>query len=370
MMMLAVSVMVMGTILNILSSATLVMNNASGMAHMTQGSQNTSWQSCSQFLQAEVSTVRGPREVMIDLDGPGPLPPVGVLCELSSEGEFVTSIKHSNEEVTKVDGFQDRGSFHQVIHYHATPEQINIVMNRSTKCWQSLRFECKQSQLFGRESGQFKPYGWWVSWQEEKMDFWSGASPGSRQCACGVRGDCFVPEMACNCDSGHEDWLQDEGDISSKEHLPVRSLNFGDTGTPLDNKEGRFSLGQLKCVEDINREEKVIIANVDDENVKTTTDKHTFVTIETFEPNNRVTKKNKTSELNPVTAETMKPVENSPIVLTKQTIKEESDRRVSSSIFPISSKRITISIISSILFIILITFFGYVHYCRKTKGAY
>ena len=30
--------------------------------------------------------------------------------------------------------------------------------------------------------------------------------------------------------------------------LPVTGLHFGDTGTPLDAKEGRFTLGPLRCV--------------------------------------------------------------------------------------------------------------------------
>jgi contactin associated protein-like 2 len=88
------------------------------------------------------------------------------------------------------------------------------------------------------------------------MDYWPGSSPGSWQCACGLRGDCYDPDKVCNCDSGHEGWLQDGGDITNKDILPVRALHFGDTGTPLDTKEGRFSLGQLKCSEDTSFETK------------------------------------------------------------------------------------------------------------------
>ena len=213
------------------------------------------WRSCMQLLQARGATTGDPQEVVIDLDGSGPLPPVSVVCEVSTEGEYVTSIKHSNQEATKVDGFQARGSFHQVIHYHATEKVVRNLLNRSTKCWQSLSYDCKQSRLFDSpvKGGQLQPYGWWVSWQNKKMDYWPGSSPGSRQCACGLRGDCYDPDKVCNCDSGHDDWLQDGGDITSKEHLPVRALHFGDTGTPLDTKEGRFSLGQLKCSGDTSR---------------------------------------------------------------------------------------------------------------------
>ena len=72
---------------------------------------------------------------MIDRDGPGPLPPFSVSCYKTSNG-FTTAVRskpisrqngdddchdnhyfsrHDNEEMTKVDGFQEPGSFRQVI---------------------------------------------------------------------------------------------------------------------------------------------------------------------------------------------------------------------------------------------------------------
>ena len=71
------------------------------------------------------------------------------------------------------------------------------------------------------------------------MDFWAGAKPGSHMCKCGYDKACFDLEKWCNCDSAHDDWLVDGGDITQKEFLPVKSVHFGDTGTPLDGKEGR-----------------------------------------------------------------------------------------------------------------------------------
>ena len=207
------------------------------------------YRSCMQALQGaggghKVDTV-------LDMDGSGPLPPITVQCEVSTTGEYVTSITHSHMEDTKVDGFQARGSFHQVIHYHAQEEVINHLLLVSNKCWQSLSYSCKQSRIFDHnktESGVFSPYGWWVSWQGVAMDYWPGGVSG--KCGCGVQGECYDPGQVCHCDSGHDGWLQDGGDIHHKEDLPVRALHFGDTGTPLDNKEGRFRLGQLHCVGD------------------------------------------------------------------------------------------------------------------------
>lgn len=79
------------------------------------------------------------------------------------------------------------------------------------------------------------------------MDYWAGALPGSRKCQCGILGNCQDPTKWCNCDSNYIGILEDGGDIHEKEYLPVKALRFGDTGTPLDEKYGRYTLGPLKC---------------------------------------------------------------------------------------------------------------------------
>lgn len=79
------------------------------------------------------------------------------------------------------------------------------------------------------------------------MDYWGGSLPGSRKCACGILGQCADSTKWCNCDAGLAGWFEDGGDIMEKEHLPVKQLRFGDTGSPLDDKEGRYTLGPLLC---------------------------------------------------------------------------------------------------------------------------
>lgn len=79
------------------------------------------------------------------------------------------------------------------------------------------------------------------------MDYWGGALPGSRKCECGVYGTCSDPTKWCNCDANLDSWAEDSGEITEMEHLPVTQLRFGDTGTPLDDKAGRYTLGPLIC---------------------------------------------------------------------------------------------------------------------------
>ena len=80
------------------------------------------------------------------------------------------------------------------------------------------------------------------------MEAWSGAAPGSRQCSCGVTRSCVDPDLGCNCDAASEVWSHDTGLLEDMDSLPVTGLHFGDTGTPLDAKEGRFTLGPLRCI--------------------------------------------------------------------------------------------------------------------------
>ncbi|XP_066998735.1 neurexin-4 [Anabrus simplex] len=189
-------------------------------------------------------------EVSIDVDGSGPLRPFPVTCRFYADGRVLTEVAHKNMQITPVDGFQDPGSFVQDILYEANMMQIEALINRSRTCHQRLQYQCRQSRLFNSpqaEGQEFRPFAWWVSRSNQKMDYWGGALPGSHKCECGIMGQCVDPTKWCNCDAGFESWQEDSGDIGEKEFLPVKQLRFGDTGNPVDEKEGRYMLGPLLC---------------------------------------------------------------------------------------------------------------------------
>ncbi|CAK9811653.1 Nrx-IV [Anthophora plagiata] len=197
-----------------------------------------------------INSVNQRADIKIDVDGSGPLKPFPVVCEFYSDGRIRTIVRHNNERMTPVDGFQEPGSFVQDIIYDADMDQIEALLNRSTDCRQRISYECVQSKLFNSpvpQGEQFRPNSWWVSRHNQKMDYWGGALPGSRKCECGILGNCVDPTKWCNCDSDLAGILQDSGDITEKEYLPVKQLRFGDTGTPVDKKEGRYTLGPLIC---------------------------------------------------------------------------------------------------------------------------
>ncbi|CAG9837466.1 unnamed protein product [Diabrotica balteata] len=190
-------------------------------------------------------------EIKIDVDGSGPLAPFPVTCEFYADGRVGTVLHHSNQETTSVDGFQEPGSFIQDIHYDADDDQIAALINRSSTCRQHIQYACKGARLMNSPSqeNEFIPFSWWVSRHNQKMDYWGGALAGSRKCECGILSTCTDSTKWCNCDGvqNADIWQVDAGDLTDKETLPVKQLRFGDTGSALDQKEGRYTLGPLIC---------------------------------------------------------------------------------------------------------------------------
>ena len=78
----------------------------------------------------------------VDMDGSGPLQPVRVICQVSEDGGILTLVDHDNLQRTKVDGFDEKGSFYQVIHYEVPHNVLDTLIGRSSSCSQSLTYEC------------------------------------------------------------------------------------------------------------------------------------------------------------------------------------------------------------------------------------
>ena len=46
----------------------------------------------------------------------------------------------------KVDGFEEKGSFKQMVHYYAPYQMMEALINRSVSCVQKLGYRCKRSK--------------------------------------------------------------------------------------------------------------------------------------------------------------------------------------------------------------------------------
>ena len=84
--------------------------------------------SCVQYSHAHPDSRYA--DTTIDIDGSGPLAPFKVRCEFFPDGRNITYVDHLNMEATKVDGFEEKGSFSQKIYYDANMEMMEALINR------------------------------------------------------------------------------------------------------------------------------------------------------------------------------------------------------------------------------------------------
>lgn len=136
---------------------------------------------------------------------------------------------------------------HGIIYENSNEQNIKDLIASSTHCRQYLRYRCYNSVLFDSpktfnlESGRGAR---WVSRDGKLQDYWSGAFPGSRKCACGVNRTCDERNKTCNCDSVDNKWHSDGGYLTDSASLPVKKLIFSVDGTSL---KSYFVLGSLEC---------------------------------------------------------------------------------------------------------------------------
>ena len=167
-----------------------------------------------------------------------------VFCNMTMyNDDGVTVISHDSENRTLVDGYEAGGSYSRNVTYTGVnAAQIATLVRISRECFQFIKFECYEVELFVRDMA------WWVSRDGTKMNYWGGADPDSGNCACGMDDSCVDPKYDCNCDSEKSQWLEDSGFLSDKSTLPVTEMRFGDTGG--SNEKGYHTLGKFMCVGD------------------------------------------------------------------------------------------------------------------------
>ena len=196
---------------------------------------------CSELLIQHPSTPNGLYRIYPER--PNPSLAVQVYCDMTSKsGVGVTVIGHDSESRTLVKGYNPPGSYKRKINYDISMKQIVTIMKRSKNCEQYIKYECYASILL--YNGH--PYGWWVSRQGSKMNYWGGAAVNSGKCACGMINSC-AGGNTCNCDLNDLVWREDSGYLTDKNTLPVTELRFGDTKNPTVDEKGYHTLGTLRC---------------------------------------------------------------------------------------------------------------------------
>ena len=174
-------------------------------------------------------------------------PVVQVYCNMTSKsGVGVTVIGHDSESRTLVKGYELPGSYKRKINYDISMKQIVAIMKQSKNCEQYIKYECYESVFRLRSAGKY--FGWWVSRQGSKMNYWGGGAVNSGKCACGMTNSC-AGGYKCNCDANDLVWREDSGYLTDKNTLPVTQLRLGDTGDVRGSahEAGYHTLGKLRC---------------------------------------------------------------------------------------------------------------------------
>ena len=176
--------------------------------------------------------------------------PFTVYCNMTNVKGPSTVILHTQDR-NRVIAAQNMidGKFyqHEIFYENSNEQNIKDLIESSTHCRQYLKYKCYNSVLFDSpktfnlESGRGAR---WVSRDGQLQDYWSGASPGSIKCACGVNRTCAEKNKVCNCDTVDNKWHVDDGYLTDSQSLPVKKLVFSVDGT---SRRSYFVLGSLEC---------------------------------------------------------------------------------------------------------------------------
>ena len=173
--------------------------------------------------------------------------PYTALCNATNSSRTYTVITHNKMADTTVGNakLDFSGSFYKHdISYSGSSglNQIKALIQKSKHCRQYVRFHCFGSKLLNTPRGPSHTY--WLSRDGSRQEYWGGAEPGSKRCACGMTDppSCTIKTRFCNCDVLGETWRVDDGYLSDKRTLPVTGFLFAKK-----SMKSKFALGPLEC---------------------------------------------------------------------------------------------------------------------------
>ena len=181
---------------------------------------------------------------LLDPEGDGK--PFTAFCNISQEsGKTFTVVGHNIKGETRVgdslSSFNLEGNMYKhIVIYGINMKQITELIRKSKKCRQHVRFHCFKSKLLNTPHGP--PHAFWLSRDTKRQDYWGGAEPRSKKCACGMTLTCESTNKFCNCDNKDPQWRVDEGYLTDKRTLPVTGFEFSKK-----SKDSYFALGPLEC---------------------------------------------------------------------------------------------------------------------------
>ena len=187
-----------------------------------------------------VSLNAGIYEVKPDLN----LPSVLVTCKKEGK-EYITELGHNREETVHVTGYEDACSWSVDISYHTSDFQAAVkLVDQSKLCSQYTTTSCVNSRTMAQD-GELYSY---VTDRNRVATYWGGGDD-SNFCACHKTKSCYGSiDDKCNCDDNTYTKTTDEGNITKKEKLPLKSICVGETGHHIEYRE--ITIGKLICIDE------------------------------------------------------------------------------------------------------------------------
>ena len=166
---------------------------------------------------------------------------VFVTCKKEGN-EYITELGHNREETTFVTCYEEPCSWSVVISYHTSDFQAAVkLVDQSKLCKQHTTSTSRETLTFGG-NGELYSY---VTDRYGNATYWGGGDD-SNFCACHKTKSCYGDiNNKCNCDDNSMRITTDEGCITNKEKLPLKSICVGDTGSSIEYRY--VTIGKLIC---------------------------------------------------------------------------------------------------------------------------
>uniref|UniRef100_A0A914VBB3 Uncharacterized protein n=1 Tax=Plectus sambesii TaxID=2011161 RepID=A0A914VBB3_9BILA len=208
--------------------------------------------SCEEYF---LSSGDSPNDVMIDVDGGGPLAAIRVLCSVANsttddddgdKSPVITTQLNHDTPMLHVRGFADAGGFYRRLDYGVVGvAEMDQFVTGFNDCAQEMTYECRGgATLMSHAGSPNRPSSWYVGRNGHHGLQWGDAQLQSRMCSCANTATC-IDGGVCNCDSGKD--AIDSGNNTHLSLLPVTELFIG--GTDSRGKNVSVSIGPLRCVD-------------------------------------------------------------------------------------------------------------------------
>merc|ERR1719233_2304882 len=169
--------------------------------------------------------------------------PIKVYCDMDLNE---TWISHDGEEMSPIEYCKGNGCFEKKFVYEAPDEQIDALKAISETCYQEISYGCKMAPLKHSNFGHYS--GWWTDKDGSKKFYIDGDNEDLAVCGCHATSSCSLSlfNSTCNCNAVFLPlWSSDEGRVTNKDSLPVRSFVYGDFVN--EQQEANITVGKLKC---------------------------------------------------------------------------------------------------------------------------